>query len=86
MLADEGDGVIGQVIRHVAIAGHDVAVAVHHRVEVVAPMAGGEPVKFVKSAAVWVVGVLRSVVPLAEASGGIACGLQHVGQRLFPES
>src|SRR5205823_6840151 len=85
MLVDEPDGPVGQVVGDEPIAGHQLAVVVERRVEVMPPVSGREAVVLVEPAAVRVVRILRPVVPLAEAGGGVAGGLELVGDRLLIE-
>jgi hypothetical protein len=85
VLTQEGDGPVGQIIGDVALALDRLAVVVERRVEVLTPVTGGEAIVLLEAAAVGVVGVLRAVVPLAEAAGGVAGRLERFGDRPLVE-
>ena len=85
MLLDERDGVVGEVVGDEALAVHELPVVLQRRVEVVAPVAGGEAVVLVEAAAVRMVGLLRAVVPFAEGARGVAGGLEDLRDRLLVE-
>ena len=76
---------VGQVVGDVALAADGLAVVLERRVEVVAPVAGGEAVVFVEAAGVGMVGLLDAVVPLAEGAGGVAGGFERLGDGLLVE-
>ena len=69
----------GEVVDDVAVATDFFSVVIQGWAEVVAPMAGGEAVVFVEASVVGMVGRLCAVVPFAERSGGIAGGLEDIG-------
>ena len=77
------DGVRREVVGDVAFAAHGLAVVFERRVEVFAPMAGGEAVVFVEAARVWMIRPLRAVVPFSKSARRVARGLECIGERLL---
>ena len=76
---------VGEVVGDVALAADELAVVLQRRVEVFAPVAGGEAVVLVEAAGVGVIGLLAAVVPFAERAGGVAGGLERIGDGLLVE-
>ena len=68
----------GDVIGQETGAGYDATVVVHHGVEVVAPMAGGEAIELVETTGIGMERALAAVVPFPKTSGGIAGGFENI--------
>ena len=82
ILLHEFHGLVRQIIDEETFPGRSCH-SVQRRGEVVAPMAGSEPVVFVESTTVWVIRVLHPIVPFAKCSRSIACGFEGVGDGHF---
>src|SRR5690242_19672553 len=85
VLGNEIDGVISQVVGDVSFAAHQLAVMVKLRVEILPPVAGGEPIKFVKAACIGMVRKLGTVVPLAKRSRRVTRGFERLRDRHLVE-
>src|SRR5437764_1104119 len=85
VLLDEFDRVLGEVINDESFALNEFAVVFERRVEVAAPVAGGESVVLVEAARVGMVRPLAAVVPFAECAGGIMSGFEGVADGGFVE-
>ncbi len=85
VFVDEGEGAVGADVDDVAGGADHAAVVVEGRVEVFAPVAGGVAEVFVEAAGPGVVGPLGAVVPFAEGAGGVAGGLEGVGDGFLRE-
>ena len=64
----EFHGFVRKIVDEEALALYDLAIGLERRGKVVAPMAGSEPIVFVKPATIRMVRVLHSIVPLAKSS------------------
>ena len=82
---DELERMVGQIIDDKSLTLHRLAVVIERRVEIGAPMAGGEAVIFVEAAGIGVIGPLGAVMPFAERGGGVPGGFEGVGNRLLVE-
>src|SRR5579883_142787 len=80
---DEANGVGRQVIGEKTIAADIGPIVLQRWGEVVPPVPGGKTVVFAEAAAVGVIRILATVVPLAEAGRGVSASLQGVGNCLF---
>ena len=68
ILLDEGHGMVGQIICYEAVAPDHFPVVIHLGVEIVPPMPRAKPIKFLKSARIRVIRVLRSVMPFPKSA------------------
>ena len=81
-LLDEGEGGVGQHVGNIAPGLDRHAIVLEVRVEVVVPVAGAEAQKLLEALTVRVIRVVGPVVPLAEASGGVARLREHLRKGL----
>ena len=83
VLFDEAHGRIGEHIGDESFRRRADAIVLELWIEVVREKAAAEAEELIEALAARGRGMIGAVVPFAEATGGIACGLQRLGQRHF---
>ena len=76
---------LGEIVGDVTFAADGLAVVFERRIEVFAPMAGGEAVIFLEAARVGMIRPLAAVVPFAKAPGRVTGALESLRDRSLIE-
>ena len=72
-------GAVCTLIGQISRSAREFAIVLEFGVEILPPVSGTEPKKLVKSPCVRVIGMLRSIVPLAISARGVSSGFEHIG-------